>query len=66
MNKEDLFNYIRKEEVVIWAGAGFSKYAGYPLGGELKDLIFNALPLQIKPMPIRYYRSMIWRRSLFG
>lgn len=32
MDKQKLFEYIRGEDVVIWAGAGFSKYAGYPLG----------------------------------
>jgi hypothetical protein len=43
MCKEELLKCIRKEEVIFWAGAGFSKYAGYPLGSELKDYIFNNL-----------------------
>lgn len=43
MSKERLFQYIREEKVTIWAGAGFSKYAGYPLAGELRDKIFAKL-----------------------
>jgi len=43
MQKEKLFEYIRKEEVIIWAGAGFSKYAGYPSGAQLAEIIYNHL-----------------------
>jgi hypothetical protein len=43
MDKQKLFEYIRGEDVVIWAGAGFSKYAGYPLGGQLCDLLYERL-----------------------
>lgn len=42
MYKESLFNYVRNEKVIIWAGAGLSLYAGYPSGSDLfKVLISN-------------------------
>ena len=34
-----IFNKIRNSENVIWAGAGFSKCAGIPLGSELVEII---------------------------
>ncbi len=40
-NKERLFELVRKEDVVLWIGAGFSKYAGYPMGGELAQIIYS-------------------------
>lgn len=43
MSKQSLFEHIRSEDVVLWTGAGFSRYAGYPLGGELASIIVNAL-----------------------
>jgi hypothetical protein len=43
MSKENLFELIRREEVVIWAGAGFSMYAGYPSANELASKIYNSL-----------------------
>ena len=43
MDKQMLFEYIRDKDVVIWAGAGFSKYAGYSLGGQLRDLLYQHL-----------------------
>lgn len=41
--KKQIFELIRKEEVVIWAGAGLSLYAGYPTGSKLKDILYNSL-----------------------
>lgn len=38
-NYEKLLNKIRNNEVVLWAGAGFSKYAGVPMGAELVQKI---------------------------
>lgn len=35
MEKERLFELIRKEEVLLFAGAGFSMYVGYPSGKDL-------------------------------
>ncbi|MGN8071577.1 SIR2 family protein [Mucilaginibacter sp. 22184] len=43
MEQKNLFEAIRKEDVVIFAGAGFSRYAGYPLGGELGKLLVDKL-----------------------
>ena len=44
MSKENLFDLIRKEQVVIWAGAGFSRYAGYPSGAAFAEILYNDLP----------------------
>lgn len=43
MYKENLFQLIRKEEVIIWAGAGLSLYAGYPSGCQLSEILTNRL-----------------------
>lgn len=40
---ERIFELIRKEEVVLWVGSGFSKYAGYPLAQELVNELYNTL-----------------------
>lgn len=42
-NYERLFELIRKEEVVLFVGAGFSIKAGYPSGNELCQLIYKEL-----------------------
>ncbi|MDR6809664.1 NAD-dependent SIR2 family protein deacetylase [Dyadobacter sp. BE34] len=44
MYKESLFQLIRNEEVVLWAGAGMSMYAGYPSGVALAKQIYIDLP----------------------
>jgi NAD-dependent SIR2 family protein deacetylase len=41
--KEKLFELIRKGEVILWAGAGFSMYAGYPSGESFKKLVYDDL-----------------------
>ena len=43
MFKDNLFKLIRKEKVVLWAGAGFSLYAGYPSGKQLTEILFENL-----------------------
>jgi len=43
MSQEDLFEAIRKEDVVVFAGAGFSRYAGYPVGGRLAEMLVERL-----------------------
>ena len=44
MNRYDrLFELIRKEEVVLFVGAGFSINAGYPSTKELSQIIYNNL-----------------------
>jgi|GEM_PF-1402783 len=40
---EKIFELVRKEEVIIWAGSGLSKYAGYPSGTELSNLLIDSL-----------------------
>jgi len=46
MSKENLFQLIRKEEVIVWAGAGMSMYAGYPSGVELSKMLYNDLNME--------------------
>lgn len=41
--KEKLFELVRKENVIIWAGAGLSLYAGFPSGKELVENLYNTL-----------------------
>ncbi len=48
MGKERLFELIRKEEVVLFVGAGMSIYAGYPNGEKLSKFFYENLPDHIK------------------
>jgi hypothetical protein len=48
MSKENLFELVRKEEVILWAGAGMSIYAGYPSGNELSRILYNDLNEEIR------------------
>ncbi len=43
MAQQRLFELIRGEDVVLFVGAGFSLYAGYPTGAELAKIIFDKL-----------------------
>lgn len=43
MYKDNLFELIRKEEVVIWAGSGLSQYAGFPSGQTLGSILVKNL-----------------------
>jgi NAD-dependent SIR2 family protein deacetylase len=43
MSKESLFELIRREEVIIWIGAGFSYYAGLPTGKQLANILMENL-----------------------
>lgn len=43
MDKETLFKEIRRSEVLLWVGAGFSRYAGYPPGGRTVELLHESL-----------------------
>lgn len=38
-NLNDLVSDIRERRVVLWVGSGFSRYAGYPTGTELAEII---------------------------
>ncbi len=40
---EQAFDLIRSEDAIIWAGAGFSSYAGYPNATNLTHRIINKL-----------------------
>lgn len=47
MYKESLFQAISKGEVVLWAGAGLSLYAGLPSGVQLRKILYEGLtPLE--------------------
>lgn len=41
--KNRLFELISKEDVILFAGAGLSLYAGYPSGNELRDIFWKRL-----------------------
>lgn len=41
--KERLFELISKEDVILFAGAGLSMYAGYPNGNGLRTIFYNKL-----------------------
>ncbi len=43
MGKERVFELIRKEDVVLFVGAGMSMYAGYPSGVALSKIFYNNL-----------------------
>ncbi len=45
MNIEKIFELVRQEKIVLWAGSGLSKYAGYPLGKELSEILYNSLTI---------------------
>jgi hypothetical protein len=49
MASKGIFELIRKEEVVLFAGAGMSRYAGYPSGADLAKILHDNLPDDIKP-----------------
>lgn len=44
MEKESVFELIRKEEMILFAGAGMSLYAGFPSGKELAKIFHENLP----------------------
>lgn len=43
MWEDEIFQEIRKMGVTLWIGSGFSYYAGYKSGNELRDLIIQLL-----------------------
>lgn len=47
-HRERLYELIRKEEVLIFAGAGLSLYAGFPSGQQLKNIIYESLTVTEK------------------
>lgn len=48
MSKERIFELIRKEEIVLFSGAGMSLYAGYPSGRKLAEIFYENLTTDIK------------------
>lgn len=65
IEKETLFRAVRRSEVLLWAGSGFSLYAGYPSGWGLVQILHQGLtPSQQKllnpndPLP-RYAEQYI-------
>jgi hypothetical protein len=56
-NYEKLLNKIRYNEVVLWVGAGFSKYAGVPMGGELTERIKSYTTPSEKEL-LKYYCTL--------
>lgn len=57
MDKETLFNAIQRREVVLWAGAGFSRYAGFPLGAGIVRHLFEALSSGQKQAALDYFSA---------
>lgn len=48
MAKDRIFELIRKEEVVLFVGAGMSLYAGYPSGEKLSQILYDNLTNDLK------------------
>lgn len=48
MSKERIFELIRKEELVLFSGAGMSIYAGYPSGVKLAQILYDNLTNDLK------------------
>lgn len=48
MSKERIFELIRKEEMVLFVGAGMSLYAGYPSGAKLAEILYNGITEDFK------------------
>ncbi|MBJ6146398.1 SIR2 family protein [Hymenobacter sp. BT559] len=43
IEKETLFRAVMRNEVLLWAGSGFSLYAGYPSGWGLRQILHESL-----------------------
>ncbi|VFA41469.1 SIR2 family NAD-dependent protein deacylase [Chryseobacterium indologenes] len=43
LHVERLLDLISQEEVILFAGAGLSKYAGYPMGAQLQNIFYSSL-----------------------
>lgn len=59
MSKEILFNSIRNEDVIIWAGAGLSLYAGYPSGDKLRTILYDSLTSEEKESYKNYNHNLV-------
>ena len=47
-NMEKLIKKIRRGEVILWAGAGFSYYTSLPTGNELANKIVEEMPAEYR------------------
>lgn len=65
MEKENLFELIRSEEVLIWAGAGMSLNSGYPSGKELCNLLYNNLTVAEKKLFENNYNLLDISEQIF-
>ncbi len=63
--QERLFELISKEDVVLFAGAGLSLYAGYPNGNELRDLLWERLNTSEKQNFDRNLNLSILAQSIY-
>ena len=43
MHVDKLYELVRRENAILWAGSGLSLYAGYPNGQRLNEIIYNSL-----------------------
>lgn len=48
MSKERIFELVRNEEILLFIGAGMSRYAGYPSGAELAEILHKNLPSDLR------------------
>src|SRR5690554_1460618 len=48
MSKERIFELVRNEELLLFVGAGMSRYAGYPSGAELAEILHENLPSDLR------------------
>lgn len=48
MSKERIFELVRNEELLLFIGAGMSRYAGYPSGADLAGILHENLPSDLR------------------
>src|SRR5690606_38507249 len=48
MSKERIFELVRNEELLLFIGAGMSRYAGYPNGAKLAEILHENLPSDLR------------------
>lgn len=63
--KERLFELVSKEDVVLFAGAGLSLYAGYPSGNALKNIFYNKLNVKEKEIIDEHQTLSTLTQNLF-
>lgn len=63
--KARLFDLISKEDVVLFAGAGLSIYAGYPSGNVLKSIFYDRLNVKEKEIIDKHQSLSTLTQNLF-